>query len=829
MRPIALLSLITLAIVTSASVARDIEKLDILGEKYPRAFFFRASEGTMGGRYRDYEVWEKTFNRLSGIMGKCLDEEVPGRETQNPEYFTRFKKNHPTQAVLLHFNGNARDPRYHTEKYYAGHWVYRKAAVVLSDIPAEGGETDIKVDNARLFRDVCGRYQTSKDDIALFGITAEGKHDWNHCEQVQLVSRDLKKGTIRVRRGCYGTKPLRFTAQEARAAAHRVEGPWGRKSNLMWFYNYMPDCPKDADGKTCTDHLVDDLAEWFGPGGKLAAFDGLEFDVLHHGVRGDTDGDGLEDNGIRDGINQYGNGVFHFLTALRARMGNNFVIQADGALGPGGVRSQRGWGLLNGIESEGFPNLRDYAFEDWSGGLNRHFFWRENARRPVFNYVNHKWSQPVEGKPGMKTRPDVPFSRHRLALAACQFFDAAVCYSFPPKSDVDGLFGVWDELRCGTDNTLGWLGRPEGEAVQLATRELNLTKNAKVSAVASPDGLTRFAVKGVPVDGSDLFVTVTMKGDPLTGCPSEMARFATVGLSGGAIDLLREAPVEKGIKLRGPGPETDVDRETGARVSFGRVTIDGVSLRSAGIHPPYRGGKGYVYWARDVEIPDDAVLSFSLGMSWLAPERSDGIWFKVFVAELKGGTVGDYKKVFEEDTNAHEWQPHKVDLAAYAGKRVRLKFVGDCGPKNNTTTDQGSWGNVRILTGRSDESAITPYAEYMTWVNGRFFTSTFQFHDIRSKKVDLLLSIEGTEPVEIQSVTAHAASSVMYRVFENGLVIANPGRKPQTVRLDRVSPGRTYRRFKGTPKQDPRTNNGQPVGRSVTLGERDALFLVRVR
>jgi len=817
------------AIFTSASVARDIEKLDILGDNYPRAFFFRASEGTMGARYRNYEVWESNFNRLSGIMGKCLDEEVLGREKQNPEYFTRFKKNHPTQAVLLHFNGNARDPRYHAEKYFAGHWIYRRAIMIQSDVPAEEGETTIEVANAGVFRDVCGRYMTSKDDIALFGITPDGKHDWNYCEQVQLVSRDVANKTITVRRGCYGTKALAFKKGKARAAAHQVEGPWGRNNNLMWYHNYTTHCPRDSEGKTCADHLVDDLATWFGLGGKLEAFDGLEFDVLFNQTHGDTDGDGEEDNGIIDGVNRYGIGAVLFLRALRERMGDDFIIQGDGALGPGGIRSQRGFGLLNGIESEGFPNLRDWDFEDWSGGLNRHRFWQANARKPAFNYINHKWIQPVPGKPGQKTWPAVPFSRHRLSMAGAVFSDAAICYSFPPKSDTDGKFGIWDELRCGIENRVGWLGRPEGEAVQLAARKPDLTKNARVEAVASPDGLTRFAVRGVPVDGPDLFVTVTMKGDPLTGCPPEMARFATVGLSGGAIDLLREAPVERGMKVRGTSPESELDRETGARVSFGRETIDGTSLRCARIHPPYRGGKGYVYWARDVEVPDDAVLSFSLGMGRLSPERSDGIWFKVFVAELKDGKLGQYKKIFEESTNAHAWLPQRVDLAAYAEKRVRLKFVGDCGPNNNTTTDQGSWGNVRMLSGDVDESAITPYTEYMTWVNGRFFTSTFQFHDIRSRKVDLLLSIEGTEPVEIQSVTAHAGSSVVCRVFENGLVIANPGRKPQTVRLDSVSPGRTYRRFKGTSKQDPETNNGQPVGSTIKLGERDALFLVRVR
>ncbi len=51
------------------------------------------------------------FLWLDGIMGKTLDEEVPGTQSPNIPFFTRFKQAHPKQAVLLHLNGNSRDPR----------------------------------------------------------------------------------------------------------------------------------------------------------------------------------------------------------------------------------------------------------------------------------------------------------------------------------------------------------------------------------------------------------------------------------------------------------------------------------------------------------------------------------------------------------------------------------------------------------------------------------------------------------------------------------------------------------------------------------------------
>ena len=124
---------------------------------------------------------------------------------------------------------------------------------------------------------------------------------------------------------------------------------------------------------------------WFGDGGVLEVFDGLEFDVMFNQTHGDTDGDGDEDDGVIDGVNQYGIGVVQFARQLRDRMGDDFIIQGDGALGAGGSRSQRAWGLLNGIESEGWPNLNDWEIADWSGGMNRHFFWRDNARPPALS------------------------------------------------------------------------------------------------------------------------------------------------------------------------------------------------------------------------------------------------------------------------------------------------------------------------------------------------------------------------------------------------------------------------------------------------------------
>ncbi len=826
-------------------MAASASDLALLGPDYPRVFFFRSAESMPYRSGMTYERWSEEYGRLMGIMGKCLDEEVLGREKFNPEWFSRFKREHPKQAVLLHFNGNARDPRYATEKYFAGHWVYREATAIIADVPAEPGETEIRVADASDFRTGSGRYRSSNDDVALFGVTADGRHDWAHCEQVQLVSVDERANTIRVRRGCYGTRPLAFKSGQARAAAHMTEGPWGKTNNLLWYYNFADHCPKDAEGKTCADRLVDDLAVWFGKGGKLEAFDGLEFDVMFNETRGDTDGDGVADDGVVGGVNRYGIGMVAFARQLRERLGPGRIIQGDGALGPGGARSQRAFGYLNGIESEGWPNLDDWAFDDWSGGLNRFSFWNANAFAPAFSYMNHKWVEPVPGKPGEHRDADVPFARHRLAFAAAQLTDAVITYASQPPNGERGVCGIWDEFVCGAENRLGWLGRPLGPAVRLAaaapdalvgeplgsriTGAVSCKKTAGGWAVSAADPDAKevvFTVRDVPVAGSNLTVFATLQAAPRAGYPSGMGRYAEAEVSGGATALLERKPSAAGMVLRGKA-DAPVDAATGARVAFqSNVRIGDTVLPAYAIHPPFKACKGSVFWCRDVEVPADAELRFSLGMSEKAPQRSDGVWYSVCVAGLANGQAGVFEKVFEESTKAYAWLPRAVPLAKWAGQRVRLKFVADCGPANNATTDQGYWGDVKLARAGVPEAETTPPVSLMTWVNAKPFDASFFFRGIRSKSVDLTFRIEGPEPVTLTALTAHAAPDAQARLFEHGLVLANPGHAAFTFDVAALAPGRSFRRLAATPKQDTAANNGRPVGDRVTLGPLEGLFLV---
>ncbi|MCP5113845.1 MAG: hypothetical protein GY953_23685, partial [bacterium] len=451
-----------------------------MSENYPRAYYFRASERPGRDPSITYEDWERDFSRLMGIEGKVLDEEIPELSRRNIEFFTRFKQDHPDQIALLHFNGNARDPNWQSEEFSAGHWIYFEGATVTADVPAEEGEMDIQVSDPSLFHVNVGRYNNRNEDIGICELNSNGGPNWLNSEQVKLISVDVANKTIRVKRGSYGTKPRAFQAGKAHATAHVQEGQWGPpdKANLMWYYNYSTASPRDAEGRSCSDVLIADVAKRFAAGGELELLDGLEFDVLRNRVgphdafgRGyDTNGDGEPDAGMIEGMNKYGLGVVEFCRRLRDVFPADKLLLADGM----SRRNQRAFQILNGIESEGFPTLGDIAMRDWSGGLNRHYFWDANAREPKFNYINHKFVYRTPGKKVPNYRPEVPFGTHRTVFAVSTFTNAAVCFSYSPEAEEGEMIGIWDEFRMGTAKKLGWLGKPAGPAARMAEQTPDL-------------------------------------------------------------------------------------------------------------------------------------------------------------------------------------------------------------------------------------------------------------------------------------------------------------------------------------------------------------------
>ncbi|MCX7050139.1 MAG: hypothetical protein NTX50_32220 [Candidatus Sumerlaeota bacterium] len=411
---------------------------------------------------------------------------------------------------------------------------------------------------------------------------------------------------------------------------------------------------------------------------------------------GDCDADGKSDGGYAGGVNEYGKGVVEFCRTLRQKLGDKKIIQADGVSGVMGDGAQRAFGILNGIESEGWPFLNDPEIRDWSGGLNRHFFWDENARPPVFNYINHKYIERGIA-PAEKILPDVPFKVHRLVFAAACFTNAAICYSYPPKNDAGGQPGIWDELRMGAENRLAWLGKPLGPAARQAARQPDLLKGT-----------------GAPV--SD--------------------------------DLLK------------------------------RLTSDDAAfeIKDGAIRMAARDPNAEEFHARLRDVP------------------CDGPDLTIFVTARA--------------EQAKEYPP----------EMARIMYLSLAAP--------GKQFAVKATPPKGKRRPADP-AEFMTHLNQNRFMAGFYFNHAAAPKADLEFRIERAAPVWIERITLHAHPDAIYREFEHGLVLANPSPRSYTFEIEKLFPGKQYRRLKATANQDTKANDGSPVGGRITLESLEGLFLAR--
>ena len=818
-------------------------------DNYPKALFFRDSEkiGRSKNSGLSYGRWEDNYSQLMGIIGKVLNNELPTITPRGSEAFKRFKKEHPEKLVMNHYNGNARDPRHERDKYFAGHWLYYNGAKITSDVEAEQGISVISVDQPLLFKENIGLYNNVNEDIGLCILDENGMPDWHNAEQVKLLSVDVVSKTITVKRAQYGTKPLTFAAGRAYAAAHMHTGPWGKGANLLWRYNHSVDSPRDTSGKRTIDVRVEEIKSQFAPGGRLHGFDGLEFDVLLHtpskiinGRGADCNADGVIDNCIIEDRQVYGIGVVEFMRMLRGELGSDKLILGDGHSG----RHNRAFFINNGIESEGWPDLRDHAITDWSGGMNRHYFWQQNGHKPTLNYIAHKFQLEKRGG-------HIPFSTHRLVFSAGVFTDSAIAPGLQPKQDGSSKKTVWDEFVMGVKSEPGWLGKPKGPAVHLfegspdlLNGELTGMTNESLKRI-KPDEDTlcsiannslvckannrdiSFVVEGVPVDSDNLTLRLRVTGAPMAGYPVEVARLMEVELSKAGESLITRNTPWAGVGTHIAGEVEGIPETSGAKIRYRNATIGNISKPSYMVHPPGKRNKGYTWFKRDVFVPVDGILDFYTAMGKRSLTKGDGVWFSIQVLDDSKDGVEKNTEVFEHSQQKNQWVHHTVSLKEYSGKKVTLKFIADSGPYGNSIADQSFWGAVQVR-GRNAQSIGKEGVErykYMSYVNSVPFTSRFFYPKVNRKSADVRVTIEGGEPVTIEALSVHAMPDVVYREFENGIVLANPGLTPFTFNLDEIAPGRKFRRIQATKMQDVRVNNGGQVAGTLTLEAKDALFL----
>ncbi len=511
--------------------------LEILDGNYPVSFFFRQSEADASLGRMSYEEWEAGYSRMSGVMGKMLDEEVIGRSA-GQAYFRRFKQDHPRQAVLLHVNGGFRKPIADISAYHDGHWLYYNGARVLDDITQSKKQIVIRVSDVSVFMLHPYRSNTEiAEDIAICALDAAGKPDWNHAEQGRLVAIDEKSGTVTVERSIYGDRKRHdYKGGQAYIASHVAQN-WGTR-NTLWEFNMSTTCPRDASGKQAADVWAKELIEAMQPGGQLDFIDGFQFDVpfihpisIGRDRKPDANSDGLGDGGIVAGEPVFTLGVEGFFRKLRSAL-PDMLIMADS-----GGKSQRSTKYLNGMETEGFPELKDTEFHYWSTAINYHRFWDRWSAKPRFHYGLMKYLR----------WPETPqMSDSRLIMAGTTLHSAAVPLGRLPDKP---SYYVYDEILGGKLDRKGWLGKPLGPA-----RRIGLEKKGLPGMVWDP-GNTRMSQHGREIEfsrksdrvidlrfslgnlqhkGGDLLMRMEVAADQRKGYPEGYYRELFVELSGDA-------------------------------------------------------------------------------------------------------------------------------------------------------------------------------------------------------------------------------------------------------------------------------------------------------
>ncbi|WP_443938418.1 hypothetical protein [Pedobacter sp. MW01-1-1] len=560
---------------TNKALSTPLSAKDLLIDKFPKAFNFRKPEQV--NEKTDFTTWEQANTRMDGIFGKVLNEELSQLKTAySQNFFNRYALNNPTKLVVLHFNGRGRNPDWEMDRFFAGHWMYAEGCKPTQNITEQ--DTEIAVPSTQYFETNYGLHEAKKnDDIVFVPLDDKGNKIWEDAEQVKLVA--IENGKIKVLRGQYGTKARKFIAEKTYLAPHIVEGPWGPiTNNLMWAYNYATTCPKDKNGKQCTDILLAEMTSWFRPDGILFAFNGIQFDVSPWDVKraffkrvADVNNDGKKDGGYINDRNVYGEGVLNFYTKLKQNLGTNKLVVADGGLDD----SQRAVHTINGMEAEGFCSWND-VYKEFSKPVNFFRYWSKFGLEDQLSYITHKdkdASNFLEAK-----------NRERMVIATAQClgisFNTGAGTTIQGNSKTTELI---DELQKGEEKIAHWLGKPIGKMIELGRTIQPITFALPQAKIESNDfsistTSTNIRLKALQKDRSES--TCTIKNVPLP--KGDILLYFDAKTAQSIPGFTDDVPRHISIKLNGRNPEENTADRVLNYVNAKDFSACGFYFRNAG-------------------------------------------------------------------------------------------------------------------------------------------------------------------------------------------------------------------------------------------------------
>lgn len=424
---------------------------EVFNGRYPEFFVFRGEYDKEANS--SYGNFVRSGADGAGFIQKYVPyDELPRIDpVLTAGFASRYVTENPEKLVLLHWDAeeHVNIMEESASKYFPGHWATLRASSLTRDCSPYDREifvADIEY-FSKLTKNKKARSKWEYPMLLLVALDKNGKPDWEHYEYVAVDNVNESESSITVRRGQALSTPMAF-AEGSRVAQILTY----LSSEHLFMFNYSTSCPRDRNGHNAIDVQLDELVSLFDKDkGLLRNLDGISFDVLNwnppivNSFLIDSDSDGLAD-GATDpytGENLWRKGAVDFQKRLRAHFGEDFILINDGY----NFKDQRAMGLFNGIESEGLVKHND-AFRGFSKTMNVFSYW--NSRNPM-KYKLMTFVPKVNNPVDMLRKEQ--YTRLCTAVATC--LDAALNIS-PVKSEES----LSDELRCGDEGKLHWLGSP---------------------------------------------------------------------------------------------------------------------------------------------------------------------------------------------------------------------------------------------------------------------------------------------------------------------------------------------------------------------------------
>ena len=145
------------------------------------------------------------------------------------------------------------------------------------------------------------------------------------------------------------------------------------------------------------------------------------------------------------------------------------------------------------------------------------------------------------------------------------------------------------------------------------------------------------------------------------------------------------------------GVERAANPASGATFQIEDMACGGVVKHGIFAHPPWIGGVGYSWGlTRKIKLPaEPCEFQAFIGLRD-GGLSSDGVLFTVLAVDESGRE----HVLIKEHWAKREWKPVTANLSQFSGRTIRLKYVTDVGPNDNSNADWACWGEPRIVLSR---------------------------------------------------------------------------------------------------------------------------------